>query len=142
MRSLSMAYSPKLFSSNNARFAPKVPKIHQPEPGTPARVRARCSAAIWMGRRIAALGMLPDAEPLPHLICSRPIFIGGGRYAQGDRFERSRNGLSPEARDALATGWTAEAAVRSATRAPSLRRRRTRGADRGLGGVGPGLRQA
>ena len=42
----------------------------------------------------------------------------------------------------IATGWTAKGAVRSATRTPSLRQRRTRGADRGLGGVGPGLRQA
>src|SRR5260370_31943985 len=37
----------------------------------------KCSAAIWMGRRIASPGMLPKAEPLPHLICSRPIFFGG-----------------------------------------------------------------
>jgi hypothetical protein len=36
-----------------------------------------CSAAIRMGRRIASPGMLPEAEPLPHLICSRPMFIGG-----------------------------------------------------------------
>jgi hypothetical protein len=36
-----------------------------------------CSAAIWVGRRIASPGMLLGAEPLPHLICSRPIFIGG-----------------------------------------------------------------
>ena len=27
--------------------------------------------------RIASPGMLPDAEPLPHLICSRLIYIGG-----------------------------------------------------------------
>ena len=38
-----------------------------------------CSAAIWMGRRIASPGMLLEAEPLPHLICSRPMFIGGAK---------------------------------------------------------------
>jgi len=27
--------------------------------------------------RIASPGMLPEADLLPHLICSRPIFIGG-----------------------------------------------------------------
>jgi hypothetical protein len=37
----------------------------------------RCSAAIWMGTRIASPGMLLEADRLPHLICSRPIFIGG-----------------------------------------------------------------
>jgi len=36
-----------------------------------------CCAAIRMQGRIAAPGMLPKAEPLPHLICSRPLFIGG-----------------------------------------------------------------
>jgi hypothetical protein len=30
-----------------------------------------------MRRRIASPGMLPKAEPLPHLICSRREFIGG-----------------------------------------------------------------
>ena len=29
-------------------------------------------------RRIASLEMLPDTEPLPHLICSRLIFGSGG----------------------------------------------------------------
>ena len=28
--------------------------------------------------RIASPEMLPEADPLPHLICSRPVFIGGG----------------------------------------------------------------
>jgi isoquinoline 1-oxidoreductase beta subunit len=36
-----------------------------------------CSAAIWIGSRIASPEMFPEAEMLPHLICSRPIFIGG-----------------------------------------------------------------
>ncbi len=31
----------------------------------------------WLGRRIASSGMLPEGDLLPHLICSRPIFIGG-----------------------------------------------------------------
>jgi len=36
-----------------------------------------CSAAIWVRSRIASPEMFPEAEMLPHLICSRPIFIGG-----------------------------------------------------------------
>ena len=28
-------------------------------------------------RRIASPAMFPEAEIMPHLICSRPIFIGG-----------------------------------------------------------------
>jgi hypothetical protein len=38
-----------------------------------------CGAAIWMGRRIASPEMFPEAEMLPHLICSRPMFIGGAK---------------------------------------------------------------
>jgi hypothetical protein len=38
-----------------------------------------CSAAIWMGTRIASPEMFPEAEMLPHLICSRPMFIGGAK---------------------------------------------------------------
>jgi hypothetical protein len=37
----------------------------------------KCGAAIRMRTRIASPGMLLEAEPLPHLICSRPMFIGG-----------------------------------------------------------------
>jgi hypothetical protein len=36
-----------------------------------------CGAAMWMGSRIASPGMLREADLLPHLICWRPIFIGG-----------------------------------------------------------------
>ena len=36
-----------------------------------------CCAAIRMRGRIASPGMFPEAETLPHLICSRPMFIGG-----------------------------------------------------------------
>jgi hypothetical protein len=38
----------------------------------------QCSAAIWIGTRIASPEMFPEAEMLPHLICSRPIWVGGG----------------------------------------------------------------
>jgi predicted ATPase len=49
-----------------------------------------CSAAEWLaayGRRIdnlraariASPEMFPEAEMLPHLICSRPMFIGGAK---------------------------------------------------------------
>jgi hypothetical protein len=37
------------------------------------------SAAIWIGSRIASPEMFPEAEMLPHLICSRPMFIGGAK---------------------------------------------------------------
>jgi hypothetical protein len=30
-------------------------------------------------RRIASPEMFPEAEMLPHLICSRPMFIGGAK---------------------------------------------------------------
>ena len=46
-------------------------------------IRRRTSSISWsaaanrMGNRIASPGMFPEAEPLPHLICSRPMFIGG-----------------------------------------------------------------
>ncbi len=43
------------------------------------RGRPPTHATITAGRRIASPGMLPEAELLPHLICSRPMFIGGVR---------------------------------------------------------------
>ena len=45
--------------------------------GDQAAAIADCSAAIRMGRRIASPGMLLEAKPLRHLICSRPMFLGG-----------------------------------------------------------------
>ena len=36
-----------------------------------------CCATNRMRTRIASPEMFPEAEMLPHLICSRPIFIGG-----------------------------------------------------------------
>src|SRR6266480_264529 len=44
-----------------------------------ARSASACSAAIWIGSRIASPEMFPEAEMLPHLICSRPMFIGGAK---------------------------------------------------------------
>jgi hypothetical protein len=49
----------------------------------------QCSAAIWMRRRIASPEMFPEAQMLPHLICSRPIFIGGAN----DEADRAVRGL-------------------------------------------------
>ena len=40
-------------------------------------VVGRMSAAIWIESRIASPEVFPEAELLPHLICSRPMFIGG-----------------------------------------------------------------
>ena len=36
-------------------------------------------ATIIKNRRIASPEMFPEAEMLPHLICSRPMFIGGAK---------------------------------------------------------------
>src|SRR5205085_8981839 len=113
--------------------------------------------------------MLLEAEPLPHLICSRPMFIGGvrdeadqhggaGRVGSSDSGTVFAGGqdragphprrvhgdyrLSPQARDAAASGGSAEAAFWTAARAPGLRGRDTGSTDRALGGLGPDLRQA
>jgi len=51
-------YEDELFSSSP-------PSLHGP--------------AARAGRRIASPGMLPSADPLPHLKCSRPGF-GGDRH--------------------------------------------------------------
>jgi hypothetical protein len=40
-------------------------------------VSGSCCATIKARKRIASLGMFLEAEPLPHLICSRPMFIVG-----------------------------------------------------------------
>ena len=39
----------------------------------------KCSAAIWIESGIASPEMFPEGEMLPHLICSRPMFIGGAK---------------------------------------------------------------
>src|ERR1700730_8417960 len=52
----------------------------------------KCSAAIWMGRRIASPEMFPEAEMLPHLICSRPMFIGGAQDEADQRGSARRGG--------------------------------------------------
>jgi hypothetical protein len=39
--------------------------------------RSRIHILIAAGFRIASPEMFPEAAMLPHLICSRPIFIGG-----------------------------------------------------------------
>lgn len=49
-----------------------------PQPQVPpAAAEPFYGATIWMRGRIASPGMFPEAEPLPHLICSRPMCIGG-----------------------------------------------------------------
>src|SRR4051812_48992571 len=40
----------------------------------------RWPVTIVVRRRIASPEMLPCADPLPHLICSPPIVIGGGGH--------------------------------------------------------------
>lgn len=102
-----------------------------------------CRAANRMRGRIASTGMLPEAESLPHLICSRPMFIGGvrdeadqhdgaGRAGDSDSgavFTGGQDGagpyprrvhggyrLPPQARDAPSAGWPTEPAFWPATR--------------------------
>jgi hypothetical protein len=36
-----------------------------------------CSASIWMRVRIASSELILIYDPLPHVICSRPMVIGG-----------------------------------------------------------------
>src|SRR5277367_4091507 len=98
-------------------------------------------------RRIASPGMLLKAEPLPHLICSRPMFIGGvkdeadqhgdaGRVGGSDsgaifaggqdgaepypRRVHGGYGLSPQARDAAPSGGSTESAFWPTTWAADL----------------------
>src|SRR3954469_24705625 len=120
-------------------------------------------------RRIAAPGMLLEAELLPHLICSRPMFIGGvkdeadqhggaGRvggsdsgavYAGGQDgagpYPRRVHGdyrLSPQACDAAASRRSIRPAFWPKAWAPDLRRGYAGSPDHDLGGIGPDLRQA
>src|SRR5215831_17386211 len=87
--------------------------------------------------RIASPEMFPEAEMLPHLICSRPIFIGGandeadqyggarrvggcggrpvcegrsGRTGSDSRRVCGGNRLSLQACDAAVAGWAGESA--------------------------------
>src|SRR5690349_697766 len=113
--------------------------------------------------------MFLEAEPLPHLICSQPMFIGGvkneadqhggtGRVGGSDSgavFASGQDGagpypgrvhgdyrLSPQARDATASGGSTPSAFWPTTWAADLRRGDAGSTDRDLGGIGPDLRQA
>jgi hypothetical protein len=44
-----------------------------------ARGALPCCATNRMRTRIASPEMFPEAGMLPHLICSRPMFIGGAK---------------------------------------------------------------
>src|SRR5215469_16195052 len=118
--------------------------------------------------RIASPEMFPEAEMLPHLICSRPIFIGGandeadqygsarrvggcggrpvcegrsGRTGADSRRVCGGNRLSPQACDAAVAGWAGESAKWPAARPADLRSGCARGVDPGLGGIRPDLWQ-
>jgi hypothetical protein len=43
------------------------------------RGRGRPTTHATISGRIASPEMFPEAEMLPHLICSRPMFIGGAK---------------------------------------------------------------
>jgi hypothetical protein len=45
----------------------------------PSRIRRHFLTLIDARFRIASPEMFPEAEMLPHLICSRPMFIGGAK---------------------------------------------------------------
>ena len=53
-----------------------------------------CATTILVMGRIASPGMLPEAEPLPHLICSRPRLIGGVRDEADQHGSTRRTGGS------------------------------------------------
>ena len=46
--------------------------------GAFVRISVKCGASIWMRERIASREMLLNAEPLPHVICSRSGTERGG----------------------------------------------------------------
>src|SRR5271170_7853375 len=106
-----------------------------------------CCAANRVRGRIASPGMFLEAEPLPHLICSRPMFIGGvkdeadqhgdaGRVGGSDsgaifaggqdgaepypRRVHGGYGLSPQVRDAAPSGGSTESALWPTTWAADL----------------------
>ena len=68
---------PKLNSTSNGEFVPI------PLDATSRRANRPCGATITVALRIASPGMFRDGDPLPQLICSRPVFIGGGRHEAG-----------------------------------------------------------
>jgi hypothetical protein len=51
------------------------------------------AAAVSSLPRIASPEMFPEAEMLPHLICSRPIFIGGANPHFSHRVGASGSGI-------------------------------------------------
>src|SRR5215469_138305 len=128
----------------------------------------RFRTTITFDERIASPEMFPEAEMLPHLICSRPIFIGGandeadqygsarrvggcggrpvcegrsGRTGSDSRRVCGGNRLSPQACDAAVAGWAGESAKWPAARPADLRSGCARGVDPGLGGIRPDLWQ-
>src|SRR5947209_12731577 len=66
-----------LRSADRSQTAAPLPVGSDPRSVRRTEPLHKCSAAIWIGSRIASPEMFPEAEMLPHLICSRPIFIGG-----------------------------------------------------------------
>ena len=48
-------------------------------PGNVPETVKRCLTKCAPVARIASPEMFPEADVLPHLICSRPIFIGGAK---------------------------------------------------------------
>jgi len=60
------------------------PKDPRPRASDPALAIGRLKRKLLYEntvteRRIASPEMFPEAEMLPHLICSRPMFIGGAK---------------------------------------------------------------
>jgi hypothetical protein len=47
--------------------------------------------------------MLPEADPLPHLICSRPMFFGGVNLAQQCAPDHARHA---DIRQITISGWS------------------------------------
>src|SRR4051812_40747676 len=163
-RSSFMASSVNLPANDNARASCG---LNMGRDRSTIRSISSCSAANRVRARIASPGIFPKAEPLPHLICSRPMFIGEvedeadqhdgtGRVSGSDNgavFASGQDGagpyprrvhgdyrLSPQACDAAASIGSTGSAFWPTAWAPDLRRRYPRSTDRDLGGVGPDLR--
>ena len=75
----------ELAADGDDRHLRKVDRLNE-DPGFSIRRSHRQEAMIWRSSgcsrsrvRIASPEMFPEAEMLPHLICSRPMFIGGAK---------------------------------------------------------------
>src|SRR5262249_12370779 len=80
-----------IFEMNVESYRRRAALERKRRPGRPP-VSATIKPQRLTEPRIASPEMFPEAEMLPHLICSRPIFIGGGDYEAGQEGGGGRGG--------------------------------------------------